>query len=111
MLLVAPFLKIDLGAGRQETLPGLLEIGARVFEIHGRSVGVLARIAARIEAANPFPLIDIERHTWADGDRAYVNVTEIDVPAVRVSGVSAAGQFHLGSLAAREGYGLPSQLL
>ena len=53
---------------------------------------MLAWIQARIEAALPFPLVDVVRAARAARDRADVDVAAIDVPAVLAFRISAAGE-------------------
>jgi hypothetical protein len=48
----------------------------------GHSIGGLARMCPRIEAAVPFPRILVMRLTDAARDRAHPDIAEIDVPAV-----------------------------
>jgi len=65
--LIAPRLKIGLGAFRQEHLPCSLEIGSGLGEGRGGVGLMFTRMRARIEPAVPFPLIGIVR--IADGLR------------------------------------------
>jgi hypothetical protein len=91
--LLAPRLKINLTALRQEHLPCALKIGARPIEGDGRSVGILARFATRVETANPSPRVFMVRNADADRYRADVYVSVIGVPAfLSVIFRSAAGE-------------------
>jgi hypothetical protein len=90
--LVPPFLEIGIGERRQDPPPGGFEVGARVIEIDGGAALVLVRFDARIEAAAPFPLVDIDRAAHAAGNGADVNVSVIDVLAVLALRISAAGE-------------------
>jgi hypothetical protein len=90
--LLAPCLKIGLGALRQEHQPRALEIGAGLFEGRG-SVGLMfPRMRARIEAAAPFPRMGVVRVAGALGNRADMNIAVVNVPAVAVVFGSAAGE-------------------
>ncbi len=54
---------------------------------------MLAWFDARIEAALPAPLIGVDRHAGAPGDRADLDVALEDAPAVAVRAlVAAAGE-------------------
>jgi hypothetical protein len=87
-------LKIGLGSFRQEPLPGVIKIDAGLFEGRRRTVLMLARMRARIEAARPAPRILVERNAGADLDRARADVAPIDVSALLWSvSRAAAGEF------------------
>ncbi|SRR6266851_2688188 len=91
--LIAPGLKIGLGALRQEHQPRALEIGAGLLE--GRSgVGLMfAWMRTRIETAAPFPWISIVRIADALGNRSDRNIAVVNVPAfIAVVYGSAAGE-------------------
>jgi hypothetical protein len=49
-------------------------------------------VRGRIETAVPSPLLGVHRQAWLDRDRAYLNVTVVDVPSVGAFGVRAAGE-------------------
>src|SRR6266853_6572210 len=59
--LIAPSLKIGIGAFRQKHPPGALKIGAGLVEGGGRASLLLARLRYRIETAMPLPRILIMR--------------------------------------------------
>ena len=75
--LIAPCLKISLGAVRQEHLQCVLEIRAGFFEGRGGVGLVFAWIRAWIETAAPFPRIGIVRIADALGNRADMNIAVI----------------------------------
>ena len=60
---MAPFLKIAICPVRQKDRPRFLELGPGLVEGGGRAVGLLARMAARIEAARPTPRIFFKGNT------------------------------------------------
>jgi hypothetical protein len=84
---IAPFLKVCLGERGPKQVPSLLEISPRVFKIDGGAVKLPPWMHAGVKAANPFPLIAVERDTWADRDRADPHITQIDVPQLGVPGI------------------------
>ena len=92
-LRLAPFLEVSLGPIRQKDAPRFLEAGARLVERRGRPLGMLSRMAARVEAARPAPRIFADGNADPLGDRAGLDVAIIDVPAF-VGGfeISAAGE-------------------
>jgi hypothetical protein len=101
--LIAPCLKIGLGAVRQEHLPCGPEICAGLLQGRG-GVGLMSpRMRARIETAAPFPRIGVVRISDALGNRPDVNIAVIDVPAVMtvVCG-SAAGKLGHAGIEARD---------
>jgi hypothetical protein len=71
--LIAPRLKIGLGALRQERLPCVLEIGAGFVEGRGGVGLMFTPTRSRIEAAAPFRPISIVRVADALGDRSGVD--------------------------------------
>jgi hypothetical protein len=71
--LIAPCLKIGLGAFRQEHLPCTLEIGAGLLEGRGGARLMFAGMRARIEPAVPFPWVGIVQIADALGDRNAVS--------------------------------------
>jgi hypothetical protein len=65
-----------------QNLPRHLEIGAGLVEGGGCAVALFGRTGSRIEAAKPLPGFLVVWLAYTTCDRANVNVTEIDVPAV-----------------------------
>jgi hypothetical protein len=91
--LIAPCLEVGCRSVRQKDPPRGLEIGAGLLKGRCRTTGVFTGSAARIEAARPTPLVDINRHAGADYcDRSHMHVAIIDVPAIGSFGISAAGE-------------------
>jgi hypothetical protein len=114
--LLAPFLKIALGALRQEHLPSLFEFCAGVVECRRRSVVLFAGI----EAAGPFPRVGVARGVGARGDGAGLDIAIIDVPANQGAwdfdgGLARAWRYSSAGRGVRqwpdgmEGYGGPAQ--
>src|SRR5216684_3230249 len=79
--LIAPSLKIGIGAFRQKHPPGSLEIGAGFVEVGGGAILMFARMRAWIEAASPLPRILVVWAAAADRDRAGMHVAIVDLPA------------------------------
>src|ERR1700677_4033393 len=94
--IMAPFPEIGLCKCWQDPPPCSFEVCARLVEIDGGIAPVAARFDAGIEAATPFPLIDVDRAAGAAGDRADMDIAVIDVPAIGTLGVAAAGEFGHG---------------
>jgi hypothetical protein len=90
--LVAPGLIVGLRPLGREYSPCCLEVRARLVKGGGRAVKVLAWFTARVEAASPTPRVLMMRNASANRDRADVDVTEIDVPAIGALGIAAAGE-------------------
>jgi hypothetical protein len=90
--LVAPFVEIRVSESRPHRAPDGFEVHAGECEIDRRAVLVPAGFDARIEAATPLPLIDVDRAAGAARDRADMHVAVIDVPAAGAFGISAAGK-------------------
>jgi hypothetical protein len=101
--LVPPCLEISVGSLRKKNPPCFLEIGARPVERLGRSMSVLAWMAARIKAGIPFPRIGITRIAGAPANRADLHVAVIDVPAIGAFGIAAEGEGGHGPLNRRRG--------
>jgi len=80
--LFPPFLEIGLGQVRQDIAPSRFEARACLFEIGRGAAPAPTRFHAGIEAAAPFPLIDLDGTTGAARDRAYTYVAVVDVPAI-----------------------------
>jgi hypothetical protein len=59
--LIAPFLKISIGAPWQKDLPCLFKIGACFVEGQSRAALMFARVRAGIKAGNPFPRVTVVR--------------------------------------------------
>ena len=57
--LISPFLEIGLRQRRLDLAPGCFETGARLIEVRGRAAAILTWPHARIEAAAPFPLVNV----------------------------------------------------
>jgi hypothetical protein len=92
--LIAPCLKIGLGAVRQEHQPRAPEISTGLLEGRGGVGLMFTRMRSRIETAAPFPLIGVMRIAAADRDRADMHIPVVDVPAfLSVVCGSAAGEF------------------
>jgi hypothetical protein len=75
---------------------GRARSSTRLVKGGGRAVKVLAWFTARVEATNPAPRILMVRSAGADRDRADVDVTVIDVPAIFAFGIAAAGKLGHG---------------
>jgi hypothetical protein len=91
-LLIAPCLKIGLGAVRQEHLPRALEVRAGLVEDRGGVRLMFAGLRARIETAAPFPRIGVVRIAGTFGNRPDMNIAVVNVPAfLAVVFGSAAG--------------------
>jgi hypothetical protein len=88
--LIAPFLKAGFGQRRQQPAPGGLEFDPAGLQIGRRAILALARVRAKVEAATPLPLVDIDRAARAPGDCPDTDVAIVDVPAVRAFAVASA---------------------
>ncbi len=90
-MLIAPGLKVGLGAARQIILPGRLERHAGLGERIRRAAKLIA--GTRIKAARPFPLRD--RVPQGDGarDGPDMDVAVVDVPTVAAVRIGSSGQF------------------
>jgi hypothetical protein len=75
---------------RQQIAPGGLKRRACLFVGSGRAIPLLPRLCSWKEAASPFPLIDIDRHAAALGDRADLDIAKEDAPALTMRVVIAA---------------------
>jgi len=91
-LLIAPGLKVCLGSLRQIDAPGRLELGAGLLERTGGAAALVAGIAAWIKSTQPLPGLGRARIADALGNRADMDGTAIDVPAVGALGIWAAGE-------------------
>ena len=93
----AILVKGALGYFGQQGLPVGIEPIAGLFERCPDTIAMLARMQARLEAARPLQLIDIDGDANAFADRAHVHVFEIDVPGdlVRIVGAAAGKAGHL----------------
>ena len=85
-LLASIFFKMGVSAFREILSPCDFELGARLLERLCRAVAVPATVGWGVEAALPAPLVDIDRHAGAGGDRPDANIAVIDVPAVGAIG-------------------------
>jgi hypothetical protein len=85
------FFKIVFGASREVILPWPAPV--RMFESLCGVFKVEAVVRRRLEAAPPSPLVDIDRDAVPNCNRADMDITVIDVPAVLAFGVKAAGEF------------------
>jgi hypothetical protein len=82
--LIAPGLKVCLGALGEQDPPGSLKVGAGLIEMGGGAAGAFARPAARIEAATPLPS---GRRAWRN--RADDHVVVIAPARLRHVGIAA----------------------
>jgi hypothetical protein len=90
--LVSPLLEIDFRQPWQNRPPGGFKTGAAVCEVDSGAVPVPLRFHAGIEAAFPFPLIDVRRAAHAPRDRTDMDIAVIGVPAVLAFGIAVAGE-------------------
>jgi transposase len=74
------------GAGREPTA------ASRRPTTQAALPSAVAGLTARVETANPSPRILVLRNAGADGDRADMDVSVIDVPAVLAFGIATAGE-------------------
>src|SRR5216683_2689132 len=100
--LIAPSLKIGIGAFRQKHPPGSLEIGAGFVEVGGGAILMFARMRAWIEAASPLPRILVVWAAAADRDRAGMHVAVVDVPTL-LGGISRAAAGKFGHVPSKRG--------
>jgi hypothetical protein len=103
-----PFLKVSFGSRRQDPLPSGREVGGVALERLGGAVLTLARMHAGIEAANPTPLIDVDRASDTARDRANLHVAAngaFGIAAARELG-HAASDRGPASLAIARGRGI-----
>ena len=94
--LIPPGLEVGFRSGRQESLSGGLKGRSGFIKRRGGAAASFARPRARVEAAAPFPLIDVDRATGTTGDGADADVAIIDAPAdtVRVGDLTAGEGGH-----------------
>jgi hypothetical protein len=83
--------EVGFAASWEVVSPRGFEAGARLIEAWRVAGAPLAAVGHGIEAAVPSPLFSVDRQTRLDRDRADLNVTVKDVPAVGAFGVRAAG--------------------
>jgi hypothetical protein len=93
-------LKIGFGSFGQEHFPCAAEVGAGLSKVAAVPARALARIAARIESAAPFPRRRVPRISRAYLDCADLNIAKIDQPAIVVGFVTAAGEGGHGTIKA-----------
>jgi hypothetical protein len=97
-LVVAPFLKVSFAPLGQIISPCCFECRTGSIETRCCAVPIVARIAARIEAAAPFPAIGVHRVAGAFGDGANVHIAIIDEPGFLADvRIDAAGEAFLNA--------------
>jgi hypothetical protein len=89
---VQPSLIVRLGALGREYPPRRIEVGARLVKGGRGAAQVFARLAARVEAADPLPRILVDRNAAAPRELADTDVAKVDVPAIGSVVVTAAGE-------------------
>jgi hypothetical protein len=108
---IAPFLEVGFCAVGQKHYPCRFKPGAGLIERSGGAAGMLARMAAGTEAADPFPWRLPRRDTYTTRDRAAMDIAVIDVPAVVAFRIPAAGECgHRERMQPRTKIGKPLQL-
>ena len=90
--LVAPGLEVRFRARRQEGAPSRFKAGASDFERRAGVAATFARVGPGIEAAAPFPLVNIDGDAGTPADRPDTDVTIEDAPVVLAIGGTAAGE-------------------
>jgi hypothetical protein len=88
--LIATLVEGILRYFRQEATPVGRKAIASFSKAGRRSVSMLARMKAGVEAASPSQLIDIDRNARALANRADMDVVVIDVPYLVMGVVRAA---------------------
>lgn len=97
--LAAMLRKHPLIAERQILFPRVLESRPCLKQIGRRAGNVQSSMREWVEAARPAPLIESIRQASLSGNRADVDITVVDVPALLLTGViTAAKQFRHGRL-------------
>jgi hypothetical protein len=91
-LLIAPFLKIGIATLWQIVSPCRFERCTRVLEVYGSSASLLARHAARVEAAMPLPRFCRVCHARSFDDHPDANASKVDVPGSRAIVDAFAGE-------------------
>jgi hypothetical protein len=87
------FLKVGFAPLGQIVSPSSLECRTGSIETRCGAMPIVARIAARIEAAAPFPRLSVVRVARALRDRANVHIAIIDEPAFLADvRIEAAGE-------------------
>jgi len=78
--LIAPGLKVGFAALRQEISPGRFKRHASGLKAGAGAIALLARLAARIEAAMPLPRLRSARDAGSFGNQANTDTGIVDVP-------------------------------
>jgi hypothetical protein len=95
------FLRNQLQCISGGILPRAFKIASRLFERRCRVFAVPAMVGRRVKAALLAPLIDVDRDTSTDRDRADADIAIVDVPTVGSLRRSTADEFGHTSMVTR----------
>jgi hypothetical protein len=89
---------VTVGSSRP---PGRSEINPACLKVSRGAGRFLSGFRSGVEAATPFPLVDVNRAAGAARNRSDMHIAVIDVPAILAFGITAAGEGGHGFIEAR----------